>query len=132
MERETGLEPVALCLGSRCSTTELRPLPTDLVSAAYTAVLRLSTFSMPGPAPLQTVPVRPEGNGPEIPSAPLTDEDSRFSGGRPPRGSWRGRDGRTASAAPPGAAGQEKSEPISRPSNRLALSRGGRGCFRTA
>jgi len=92
----------------------------------------LSTFSMPGPAPLQPVPVRPEGNGPEIPSAPLTDEDSRFGGGGPPRGSWRGRDRRTASAAPPGAAGQEKSEPISRPSNRLALSRGGRGCFRTA
>ena len=26
VERAMGLEPTALCLGSRCSTTELRPL----------------------------------------------------------------------------------------------------------
>ena len=30
LERATGFEPVALCLGSRCSTTELRPLATDI------------------------------------------------------------------------------------------------------
>ncbi len=27
LERAMGIEPTALCLGSRCSTTELRPLP---------------------------------------------------------------------------------------------------------
>ena len=28
LERETGIEPATLCLGSRCSTTELLPLGT--------------------------------------------------------------------------------------------------------
>ena len=37
LERATGIEPVALCLGSRCSTTELRPLRVGPTGAlAYT------------------------------------------------------------------------------------------------
>ena len=29
LERETGIEPAAICLGSKCSATELVPLATD-------------------------------------------------------------------------------------------------------
>ena len=39
-----GIEPTALCLGSRCSTTELRPLPANLAIAAYIGTLDLSIF----------------------------------------------------------------------------------------
>ena len=33
VERAMGIEPTALCLGSRCSSTELRPLAVNCIIA---------------------------------------------------------------------------------------------------
>ena len=47
LERETGIEPATLCLGSRCSTTELLPLTPRLVPHPITSSARRCPDSQP-------------------------------------------------------------------------------------